>query len=119
MIILKTHKVSELKESFSTVFPGLKIEFYTFEHGVLEGSKSKSISTDMILMDVYPNMKEGSINLEKNQTVAHFEAEMRLKFGLYIQVFRRSAELWLQTIATDYWTLETQNNKGLKSISVI
>ena len=40
---------------------------------------------------------------------------MKEKYSLNIQVFRKSADIWLQTSATDHWTLEKQNGKGQRS----
>ena len=38
------------------------------------------------------------------------------QFGLAVQVFRKSGNLWLETTMTDNWTLQQQNNHG-KEIS--
>jgi hypothetical protein len=45
-------------------------------------------------------------------TVAELERLFVENFGLNAQVFRRSGTLWLQTSATDNWTLAEQNRKG-------
>ena len=33
-------------------------------------------------------------------------------FGLNVQVFRKSNNMWLQTTITDKWSLEKQNQNG-------
>jgi hypothetical protein len=33
-------------------------------------------------------------------------------YGLSVQVFRKSGNVWLETSATDNWTLRQQNNEG-------
>jgi hypothetical protein len=32
--------------------------------------------------------------------------------GLYVQVFRKSGKVWLETTATDNWSLFKQNEEG-------
>jgi hypothetical protein len=32
--------------------------------------------------------------------------------GLYVQVFRKSGKVWLETTATDNWSLYKQNEEG-------
>ncbi len=38
-------------------------------------------------------------------------------YGLKVQVFRLSGNIWLQTTSTDEWTLHEQNRKGGASLS--
>ena len=45
-------------------------------------------------------------------SVTELETMFRENFGLYVQVFRRSGKLWLETTATDSWTLTVQNDQG-------
>ena len=46
------------------------------------------------------------------------ESDFRDLFNLNIQIFRKSKDLWLQTSATDDWSLEKQNSKGLHSMGI-
>ena len=50
-------------------------------------------------------------------TVGEFEKIFYEKTSLGVQVFRKSAGIWLQTSSTDSWTLEKQNGKGERSDS--
>ncbi len=47
--------------------------------------------------------------------MADFEKMMLDKFMLNVQVSRKSADIWLQTSATDHWSLEKQNGKEQRS----
>ncbi|MCB0692400.1 MAG: hypothetical protein KDC16_12200, partial [Saprospiraceae bacterium] len=69
-----------------------------------------------LLSVVNPDLIDGTLKLNSELTVSDFEQMMEKDFGLHVQVFRRSNQLWLQTSATDDWTLEVQNTKGLHSI---
>jgi len=40
---------------------------------------------------------------------------MEDQFGLHVQIFRKSGDLWLQTSKTDEWTIEHQNARGLET----
>ena len=113
MKINKNLTVSEVQKTFNGAFPNLKIEFYTKEHQANEGSPLKAtIDSSLFLEEVQPNLSSGTIDLDASKTVAQFEQEMEEQFGLHIQVFRKSTDLWLQTTATDQWTLKIQNEKG-------
>ncbi|MBK6949217.1 MAG: hypothetical protein IPH16_15200 [Haliscomenobacter sp.] len=48
-------------------------------------------------------------------TVREFEQAFYDTYGLNVQVFRRSGNIWIQTTATDSWTLAEQNRKGSSS----
>jgi hypothetical protein len=45
-------------------------------------------------------------------TVQELERVFQEELGLFIQVFRRSGKVWLETTATDNWTLFKQNEEG-------
>ena len=46
--------------------------------------------------------------------VAELENDFSGQFGLQVQVFRKSGEVWLQTTKTDNWTLIEQNQAALE-----
>ena len=110
--------IREVQETFSNLYPGLKIEFYNKPHEKFDGSQS----TDQL----DPEVKLGSLHtgkewrsddlkLSAQSKVADIEAAFEKNFGLHVQIFRRSKELWLQTSTTDDWSLEKQNLKGIHS----
>lgn len=59
--------------------------------------------------------KEGILDFDPETTVAELEKTFRKKFGLKVQVFRRSGDVWLETTITDKWTLFQQNKHGEES----
>lgn len=116
MKINTNSKLSEIQKEFNDSYPGLKLEFYSKEHKDHAGSpKSVQIDEDLIVTDLNENLQEGLLNIEESKRVSDIEQEFEDKFGLYVQVFRRSKELWLQTVTTDHWDLKTQNSKGIHS----
>ena len=55
---------------------------------------------------------DGTIEVKPEMNVSTFEKLFEDRFGLYVQVFRKSGSIWLETSATDSWTLEQQNEEG-------
>ena len=109
--------IESVIEQFSKVYPGLKLELYSKEHEEGEGSsKASTLDHSMKLADVNPSIASDDLELDPQMTVAELENAFKDVYGLNVQVFRRSNQLWLQTSTTDSWTLEVQNRKGLHSI---
>jgi hypothetical protein len=109
--------IQEVIEQFSKVYPGLKLELYSKEHEPGKGtSQDLILDHSMKLGDVNPSISSEDLALDPQMTVAELENVFKSHFGLNVQVFRRSNKLWLQTSATDKWTLEVQNRKGLHSV---
>ncbi|MBK8670695.1 MAG: hypothetical protein IPN89_15090 [Saprospiraceae bacterium] len=93
------------------------MEFYKNIHGASEGSPmAEQISHSTLLIDINPDLKETEFIIDGDKTVADFEKMMKDKFKLNVQVFRKSSEIWLQTTATDHWSLNKQNGKGQRSL---
>jgi hypothetical protein len=58
------------------------------------------------------NHLEGELEFTEQTRVNELEGRFQDDFGLSVQVFRKSGKLWLETTATDNWTLAEQNNQG-------
>lgn len=120
MRISKERTIAELAQDFHTTFPGLKLRFYKKEHQEHEGSpKGTEHPSHLTLGAINPEVPSGEILLTGDRTVTSFEGELEERFGLHAQVFRRSKNLWLQTTSTDYWSLATQNQRGLHTVQAI
>ena len=118
MIIDNNTTTQELGNAFISDFPYLKIKFYNKGHEHFHGSpKNEEISEEKKLSDLNPDLPLGELNWEKTMSVDSLETIFEEKFGLHIQVFRKSGDQWLQTSVTDHWTIEKQNLKALESES--
>jgi hypothetical protein len=105
--------ISEIREEFTGLFPYLKLEFFKTSHEAAEASRKREmIKTDEKMSKISRNQKFGSLKLSPVLTVASLEAAMRDQFGLNVQVFRKSGNVWLETTITDNLTLQTQNALG-------
>jgi len=117
MIIQDSKSIKDIQGEFHQLFPGLKIVFYQVRHDDHEGSeKGMEYINDNKLANIRQRHTEGMIEITHDMTVQQLEQAFEELFGLHIQVFRKSGPVWLQTIHTDDWTLEKQNEKGLETI---
>lgn len=113
MIIQDNKPLRALQIEFHQFFPFLKIEFYEGRHASGEGSPIREqLDPNLTLGQVRKIHKKGDLKIDPAMTVADFEQQFADQYGLNVQVFRKSGNLWIQTTATDGWTLDTQNRKG-------
>jgi len=117
MLITDQKKLIEIQEEFQNEFPYLKIEFYKHRHETGEGSPEKEIlDSNLTIGSVRSKKTSGDLQIDKDIKVGAFEKSFFERYGLNVQVFRKSGRIWLQTISTDEWTLEAQNLKGELSV---
>lgn len=110
--------LKDIQLDFSRLFPNLKIIFYSGHHAVEEGSPATAeIDEDKTIGEVRSiHTETADLTIDENLTVGELEQLFDHKYGLNIQVFRKSGKLWMQTTATDNWTLSEQNRKGGSSV---
>jgi hypothetical protein len=116
MKIHENMRIIELQSEFNKKLPFLKLEFYKTPHKSGEGSEQG------LLLDPYTTIKEasssdssGELHFNPEMTVSNLENLLKEQFGLHAQVFRKSKGVWLQTTATDDWTLTRQNESGQRA----
>ena len=114
MKLTKKSTVQDIFDQFNAQFPYLHLEFYDHENGI-DQTQSHQVSHQTLLEDLNPELIDTAFVVIPEMTVSDFEKMMKDKYQLHIQVFRRSSDIWLQTSATDHWTLEKQNGKGHRS----
>ncbi|MFY9308222.1 MAG: hypothetical protein WAQ28_04145 [Bacteroidia bacterium] len=106
-------KISVLQEEFNTVFPYLKIEFFSKPHLAGRGSAKQYMNPNSkTLGECRTIHNKGELIINPQTTVADLEESFRKLYGLSVQVFRKSGKVWLETTVTDNWTLEEQNLQG-------
>jgi hypothetical protein len=113
MKITDEKKIIDIQSDFNSLFPYLKVEFYKSSHEEGEGTEQSSI------LDPYTKIRaasqkdsSGELKINEEMKVAELEKVLADQFGLNAQVFRKSQGIWLQTTATDHWTLKQQNESG-------
>jgi|694.fasta_scaffold03370_15 hypothetical protein len=105
--------LENLQQIFNAAFPFLKIEFFTQPHEKGKPTAAKHlVSPKEAIGEFSKTGASGSVNVQENMTVFELEKIFEEKFGLHVQVFRKSGRIWLETTATDGWTLVSQNEHG-------
>ncbi len=106
-------RLKELQEEFNRQFPFLHLAFYAKSHEEGQASSDKDLlDANLLVKDVRSLHKNGHITIDGNMKVGTFEQLFYQLFGLSVQVYRKSYGKWLQTWATDMWTLNEQNQRG-------
>lgn len=113
MVINKQKKLKQIQDEFQKQFPFLKLEFYSGFHKQNEGSERKTLlEGDLTVGEACKLTAEKIITINENMKVSELEKAFKDIFGLSVQVFRKSNNLWLQTTITDGWSLEKQNQNA-------
>lgn len=106
-------KIHAIQEEFNTVFPYLKIEFFSKPHTSGGGSSKNLIKPGgKTLGECRTIHNKGVITISPEMTVDELEQRFMDVYGLSTQIFRKSGNVWLETTVTDGWTLEKQNSQG-------
>ncbi len=106
-------KIFAIQEEFNTLFPFLKIEFFSKPHKVGGPSAKKLMKHNAKTLEECRTIhNKGQITITPNLTVSDLEQKFQDVYGLSVQVFRKSGKVWLETTVTDGWSLAEQNRQG-------
>ncbi len=116
MQITDSKKLKDIQQEFNNKFPYLKLEFYKGKHESGKPSPvGKQLNPEKTIGQVRTVQNEGDMSIDGRLKVCTLEDRFWAHYGLNVQVFRLSGNLWLQTSTTDQWTLTEQNRKGESS----
>lgn len=115
--ISNNNTIEDVQKEFNNEFSFLKIQFFKHTHKTTQGSNKKELLAPSTKISSLPH-HNGSVEITADMTVDELEKLFKKKFGLNIQVFRKSGRSWLETTVTDNWTLEKQNDEG-RELSVL
>ena len=117
--IKKEGLLSDIQKEFSNYFPYLRIDFFRLPHGEKKLSpKNEKLNRFTPISQLVTSTEDESLEINEKMTIGHFEALMEKQAGLFIQVFRKSGRVWIETSFTDDWTLELQNEEGKMMSSI-
>lgn len=109
--------IKEVQKEFNTEFPYLKFEFFRNKPSGQPGLPLKNlILHNCRIGEMQAAITDGDVEIKEDMKVEDLENIFKDKFGLSMQIFRRSGNIWLETTMTDNWTLGRQNEHG-KEIS--
>lgn len=113
-ILINDHrKIFAIQEEFNSVFPYLKIEFFSKSHTSSGPPSFKLIkNSSKTLGECRTIHTKGKLTIIPSMTVADLEKSFIDVYGLSIQILRKSGKGWLETSVTDGWALEEQNSQG-------
>lgn len=119
LVIKNDMQIKDLKKQFHEYYPQLKIEFFKFPHNEEGGNaKVNMLDNEINLADIIGE-KEGEIEFNGQSTVAAFEAQFASQFGLNVQVFRKSGNVYIETTRTDDWTLDQEHKEALSFMNKV
>ena len=106
--------LKQLQKEFQDEFPLLKIEFFNRPHRNEEASSKKDLQdTSLTVAEI--SKKQGEVAISGKTKTAELEQQFQTEFGLNVQVFRKSGNVWLETSTTDHLTLEEQQEAAKES----
>lgn len=112
MLIKNEMTLADIEKQFSEQFKNLKMEFYGVEHHGGQGTACGTLNKSKKLSEIRTKHDEGVVKISPYMTVEELEDLFRDSYGLNVQIFRKSGNVWLQTTTTDSWPLKDQNLKG-------
>lgn len=117
--IKKDGAVSDIQKEFNAGFPYLKIEFFWHSHANKELSpKNDKIDPLTSVGKLVKWDRDKVVKVDEKMKTIEFETMWEKKYGLFVQVFRKSGRVWLETSHTDDWSLERQNEEGKMMSSI-
>lgn len=104
-----TKSIRAIQDEFTARFPNLGLGFFTKVHERGESSLwDNLIDSERTLGQFRHKHYSGEIEIIPEMTVTVLEETFHKKFGLFVQVLRRAGNVWVETTATDGWTLKRQ-----------
>lgn len=106
-------KIYAIQKSFSEMFPFLKLEFFSKPHTAKGASPKKLlVNQSKTIGQCRVVHSKGTLTILPQMTINDLEQGFNDTFGLTVRVFRKSGKNWLETSATDMWTLAKENTLG-------
>lgn len=109
--------MGEVQKDFQSEFPFLKLVFFQKGHKAYKSSHAKFMLTDQsaTMRDLCGHRHEGLLFVEPEMPTWQVERLFEEEFGLHVQIFRKSGNVWLETSVSDDLSLDQQNAKGKAS----
>lgn len=103
--------LKSIKDQFNEKFPHLKLEFFEAKHNKGEATAKEFMYDDAFrIKDI---RKEGAmipISIHGNLKTSSLEKLFEDELGIFVQVYKKSNNVWIQTTSTDDWTLSQQES---------
>ena len=105
--------IATLQHEFQEAYPYLKLECYRQPHSEGQAcAMADKLPSATPIEDIRMVHNFGWLDIGHHRTAAAVEHDFFHKYGLSVQILRKSGDLWLQTTVTDNWTLGQMNEEG-------
>lgn len=112
--IASSRTIKEIQDEFNHKFPYLTLQFFGLSSVAtnLFSKENRIEDHSQTLGHLYVLDQVGKVNVNGHVKVDTLENQFLDEFQIPVQLYRKSGNLWLQTIETNHWTLSEQNRHG-------
>ena len=104
-------QIAEIQEDFNQSFPNLEIRFYSKpQHYKKASDESTRIDPKKYVGQIRKLHRNGELPIMSWYTVEKVEGDFKELFGLNVRIFRKEKNGFVQTSATDRYTLREQED---------
>jgi hypothetical protein len=111
IIVDKESLVKDIQKEFNSCYPFLELTFFK-KRSTGRALLISEVASEKYLKNLPGFIGPAIIDISSDRTAKDLEEDFKEHVGLAIQVFRKSGNLWIETILTNDWTLERQNKEG-------
>ncbi len=106
--------IKEIQDEINQKFPYLKLQFFGLSSVAtnLFSKENRIECNSQTLGEQYVINNPGVVNVNGNTKVETLENQFLDEFNIPVQLYRKSGNIWLQTLETNHWTLSEQNRHG-------
>jgi hypothetical protein len=108
--------MKSLNKEFQREFSFLRLALYDDPHKPKQSSIIGHKVSDHTQLKHISDLVPAYILIEPSDTVNEVEQKFQNRYGLPVQIFRKSGDTWVETAQTDNLTLEKQNDMGAASV---
>lgn len=113
LLEISDHKsIGSLQREFAVLFPFLRITFFAGPYYPGNFAGGLPFSGRKLIRTVRLRHNNGGMEVHPRHTASHIEKCFRERFGLFVQVYRRSGQGWLPVTYDDKRTLVEHNDIG-------
>jgi hypothetical protein len=111
ILITSESVVINIQNTFTTHFPFLKIEFLRPDK-LSKSVRSITVDPNTSLKNLNNINTPQKISIDNNRTVSEVCKDFENALGLFVEVSRKSGNVWNVISVTEGWTLQNQNAAG-------
>jgi hypothetical protein len=105
--------LKELQDDFSSVFPYLRLEFYTRRQRAGQHASSRSLLNPFLqVVTIRRQHRNGAIEIREQMKAKQVEQLLKREYSLPAEVLHYTKAGWLQTEVADEATLQELNEQG-------